>query len=113
MVSKQAQKRLTKEFQMIQKSPVPFIIAKPLESDILVWHYILEGPKDSPYYGGEYHGKIIFPSDYPFKPPAIRMITPNGRFQTDFNICLSMSNYHPGFNINEIHGIHLGQFQRF
>ena len=24
------------------------------------------------------------------------MVTPNGRFQTDFSICLSMSNYHPG-----------------
>ncbi|KAG6488131.1 hypothetical protein ZIOFF_056889 [Zingiber officinale] len=30
--------------------------------------------------GGYYYGKLKFPPDYPFKPPSIRMITPNGRF---------------------------------
>merc|ERR1712159_469708 len=29
------------------------------------------------------------------KPPAIFMITPNGRFQVNTRICLSMSDYHP------------------
>jgi hypothetical protein len=41
-------------------------------------------------------GKLVFPSDYPFKPPSIRMITPNGRFQVDTRLCLSMSDFHPG-----------------
>ena len=40
-------------------------------------------------------GKIIFPSDYPFKPPGLKMMTPNGRFKTDYRLCLSMSDYHP------------------
>ncbi|KAJ3315457.1 Ubiquitin-conjugating enzyme E2 6 [Boothiomyces sp. JEL0838] len=96
MASKQAHKRLTKEYLLITKNPPPYIIAKPLESDILEWHYIITGPKDTPYEGGEFHGKVIFPADYPFKPPAIKMLTPNGRFRTDFRLCLSMSDYHPG-----------------
>ncbi|KAJ3276536.1 Ubiquitin-conjugating enzyme E2 6 [Terramyces sp. JEL0728] len=96
MASKQAHKRLTKEYMLITKNPPPYIIAKPLESDVLEWHYVITGPKDSPYDGGEFHGKVIFPSDYPFKPPAIKMLTPNGRFRTDFRLCLSMSDYHPG-----------------
>ncbi|ORY36139.1 UBC-like protein [Rhizoclosmatium globosum] len=96
MASKQASKRLQKEYQMMMANPPEFIKAKPLESNILVWHYIVTGPPDSPYTGGEYHGKVIFPEEYPYKPPAIKMLTPNGRFQTDTRLCLSMSDYHPG-----------------
>lgn len=45
--------------------------------------------------GGFYHGKLIFPKDYPFRPPRIIMITPNGRFQTNTRLCLSISDFHP------------------
>ena len=31
--------------------------------------------------GGYYHGKLVFPREYPFKPPSIYMATPNGRFK--------------------------------
>ena len=31
---------------------------------------------------GRYHGKVVFPNEYPFKPPSIYMLTPNGRFET-------------------------------
>jgi ubiquitin-conjugating enzyme E2 J2 len=99
-MSKAAQKRLTKEYLAFQKSPPPFLIARPLESNILEWHYVLTGPPDTPYDQGQYHGKLIFPSDYPFKPPSIMIITPNGRFQTDTRICLSMSDYHRKESIN-------------
>ncbi|KAJ3383993.1 Ubiquitin-conjugating enzyme E2 6 [Lobulomyces angularis] len=96
MASKQAYKRLTKEYLQLHNDPIPFIVAKPLESNILEWHYIITGPKDSPYSDGQYHGVIIFPGDYPYKPPAIKMLTPNGRFQVNFRLCLTMSDYHPG-----------------
>lgn len=58
-------------------------------------HYVVTGPEDTPYEGGFYHGKLIFPSEYPFRPPRIIMITPNGRFQTNTRLCLSISDYHP------------------
>ncbi|KAI1318139.1 Ubiquitin-conjugating enzyme E2 6 [Mortierella claussenii] len=96
MATKGAYKRLTKEYINIQKSPPAYLFARPLETNILEWHYVLKGPPATPYYGGEYHGKLVFPADYPFKPPSIRMITPNGRFQVDTRLCLSMSDFHPG-----------------
>jgi ubiquitin-conjugating enzyme E2 J2 len=37
----------------------------------------------------------MFPSDYPFAPPAIRMHTPSGRFQPSTRLCLSISDFHP------------------
>jgi ubiquitin-conjugating enzyme E2 J2 len=67
MATKQSLKRLTKEYMMIQQNPIPFVVAKPLENNILEWHYVITGPPDSPFEGGEYHGKILFPSEYPFK----------------------------------------------
>ncbi|CCE65216.1 hypothetical protein TPHA_0K00820 [Tetrapisispora phaffii CBS 4417] len=95
MATKQAHKRLTKEYKMMNENPTPFIMARPNEANILEWHYIINGPPDSPYFEGQYHGTLTFPSDYPYKPPAIRMITPNGRFKENTRLCLSMSDYHP------------------
>lgn len=37
----------------------------------------------------------MFPPDYPFKPPAIRMHTPSGRFQPSTRLCLTISDFHP------------------
>lgn len=56
---------------------------------------MIKGPKGSPYEGGMYHGKLKFPTEYPFKPPAISMLTPNGRFKPNTRLCLSMSDFHP------------------
>ncbi|MCP8719934.1 MAG: ubiquitin-conjugating enzyme E2 [Asgard group archaeon] len=95
MASRQATKRLQKEFKSIQNSPPPYIIAKPNDENILEWHYVITGPEGTPYEGGQYHGILRFPTDYPFKPPAISIITPNGRFSTNTRLCLSMSDYHP------------------
>ncbi|RCK64300.1 Ubiquitin-conjugating enzyme E2 6 [Candida viswanathii] len=95
MASRQATKRLQKEFKTIESSPPPYIIAKPNDENILEWHYVITGPEGTPYEGGQYHGILRFPTDYPFKPPAISIITPNGRFSTNTRLCLSMSDYHP------------------
>ncbi|XP_021902877.1 ubiquitin-conjugating enzyme E2 34-like [Carica papaya] len=87
--------RLQKEYKAICKEPVSQVVARPLPNDILEWHYVLEGSEGTPFAGGFYHGKIKFPPEYPFKPPGITMITPNGRFMTQKKICLSMSDFHP------------------
>merc|ERR1712018_222813 len=90
-----ATSRLRNDYKRLVKDPVPYIVAEPLPSNILEWHYVVTGPPDSPYQGGFYHGKLVFPAEFPFKPPSIYMITPNGRFKTDTRLCLSISDYHP------------------
>ena len=87
--------RLKQDYLRLKKDPVPFISAEPLPSHMLEWHFVVEGPHDSPYRGGFYHGKLMFPKEYPFKPPAIYMQTPNGRFETNQRLCLSISDFHP------------------
>ncbi|KAF8649485.1 hypothetical protein AX16_005773 [Volvariella volvacea WC 439] len=96
MATKAAHKRLSKEYIAMQKEPPPFIWAAPDEKNILTWNFLIRGPPDSVYAGGEYHGILLFPSEYPFKPPGIKMLTPSGRFQPDKKICFSMSDFHPG-----------------
>lgn len=90
-------RRLTRELQAIQKSPItcPRIQTVPNESNILEWHYVIEGSEDTPYLGGYYHGKLIFPKEYPLKPPSVIMLTPSGRFKPNRRLCLSMSDFHP------------------
>ncbi|MCJ1467619.1 Ubiquitin-conjugating enzyme E2 6 [Pseudocyphellaria aurata] len=95
MATRAANKRLTREYQAIQKNPPPYIIAHPSETNILEWHYILTGPPKTPYENGQYWGTLVFPPDYPFAPPAIRMHTPSGRFQPSTRLCLSISDFHP------------------
>lgn len=79
----------------MDKDPPPLVYARPREDNILEWHYILRGPPDTPYAGGEYHGQLLFPPEFPFKPPGIKMQTPSGRFAPNTKICTSMSDYHP------------------
>ncbi|RDW66479.1 ubiquitin-conjugating enzyme E2 6 [Coleophoma cylindrospora] len=95
MATKAANKRLTREYKTISENPPPYIQAHPSESNILEWHYIITGPENTPYHGGQYWGTLIFPPDYPFAPPAIRMHTPSGRFQPSTRLCLSISDFHP------------------
>jgi len=87
--------RLKQDYIRLKRDPVPYIVAEPLPSNLLEWHYVVRGPKDSLYKDGLYHGKLVFPSEFPFKPPSIFMTTPNGRFKTDTRLCLSISDYHP------------------
>ena len=110
-----AMSRLRLDYMRLKKDPIPYIVAEPLPSNILEWHYVVTGPPSSPYHGGQYHGnyqrpskdisvtthyypftgKLVFPSEFPFRPPSIYMITPNGRFKTNYRLCLSISDYHP------------------
>lgn len=87
--------RLQQDYINLNKDPVPYIRAEPLSWNILEWHYVITGPENSPYFGGYYHGTLVFTQQYPFKPPSIYIRTPNGRFQTNRRLCLSISDYHP------------------
>ncbi len=87
--------RLTKEAERLASNPPEYIYAKPEEDNLFQFHYVLLGPPETPYAGGIYHGVLVFPENYPFKPPAIKMFTPNGRFEVNKRLCVTMSDYHP------------------
>jgi len=88
--------RLTKELKMYNSDPPPFIPKVHVdEKNLLEWHLLMQGPWDTPFEGGWYIAKIRFPEQYPFKPPDLYMMTPNGRFAMGVKLCMSMSSFHP------------------
>ena len=56
-------------------------VATPAEHDMFEWRFTIRGPPDTDFAGGVYHGRILLPPDYPFKPPDIIFLTPSGRFE--------------------------------
>ena len=86
-------KRLKKENLTLQNEPVPLAVARPLDANILEWRFLIKGSDD--YEGGYYHGKLIFPPQYPMKPPGIMFFTPSGRFEINKRVCLTISDFHP------------------
>jgi len=89
-----AVKRILQEARELANDTSTEYSAAPLEDDIFEWHCTLRGPAGTDYEGGLYHFRIKLPAEYPFRPPAIQMLTPSGRFELNTNICISFTNYH-------------------
>lgn len=88
-------RRIQADIRELALDPSDRYHAAPLEHDMLEWHFSIRGADGTDFEGGLYHGRILLPPDYPFKPPHILFLTPSGRFETHTKICLSFSAYHP------------------
>lgn len=79
-------RRLLQESAELENESCAEFTAAPLDDDLFHWHYTIRGPSGAEYEGGVYHGRIVLPSDYPFKPPEIYLSTPSGRFEVSFGV---------------------------
>ncbi|KAL4240058.1 hypothetical protein ACF0H5_000852 [Mactra antiquata] len=102
-----AQKRLTKEYRDISNDPPPGCSAGPEnDCDLFRWSATLAGPTDSPYQGGIFFLRMLFPTDYPFKPPKVAFTTkvyhPN--INNHGNICLDIlrSQWSPALTVGKV-----------
>ena len=87
-------KRIQREFQNMLKDPSDDFVANPVQDDMFCWHFTIRGPPETEFEGGLYHGIIKLPMSYPNRPPSIMFLTPNGRFDINMDVCLSMTRYH-------------------
>ncbi|CAG9565615.1 unnamed protein product [Danaus chrysippus] len=87
-------KRLMREAMELAEATEEYC-ARPLEDNLFEWHFTVRGPVGTDFEGGVYHGRILLPKEYPMHPPHIILLTPNGRFEVNKKICLSISGHHP------------------
>mmetsp|Transcript_45 Transcript_45/g.67 ORF Transcript_45/g.67 Transcript_45/m.67 type:complete len:258 (-) Transcript_45:378-1151(-) len=90
-----ALRRIRADLMELQRNPSEMYKAFPLEDDVFQWHFTVRGPAGTEFVGGLYHGRILLPAEWPFKPPSIMLMTPNGRFEVNKKICLSLTAHHP------------------
>lgn len=87
--------RINGEIKIIKKDPLNYATAYPDENNIKIWYVLFVGQKDTDYSGGHYICKITLSDDYPFSPPKLLFLTPNGRFEINMYICLTITHFHP------------------
>lgn len=83
------------EVKKLSNEKLSYLMAAPLAENIYNWHFTIQGPENTEFHEGLYHGQILLPYEYPFKPPDIVFMNKNGRFETNTKICLTITQYHP------------------
>ena len=91
IISKETITRLLKDVKQIIKNPLTEqgIYYIHDDSDLLKGYAMIVGPKDTPYFGGNYFFQLNYPTDYPHSPPKVKYCT-NGyniRMNPNLYIC--------------------------
>ncbi|KAL3091364.1 hypothetical protein niasHS_007157 [Heterodera schachtii] len=93
MSSEQSKLLLQKQLNELTRNPVDGFSAGLVdESNLYKWQVFIMGPPNSPYEGGNFRAELVFPKDYPLRPPTMRFVSrivhPN--IDRDGNVCISI-----------------------
>ncbi|KAJ3616770.1 hypothetical protein Zmor_009033 [Zophobas morio] len=68
-------KRIFKETLLLLQDPEPGFICSPDPDNYRYFHITMDGPKDTPYAGGNFQLELFLPDGYPMVPPKVRFLT--------------------------------------
>ena len=74
-LSRISKRRLVKELVEITIEHLPEISVGLKGDNLHEWEAIIQGPHDTPYEGGKFILNMIFPENYPMKPPVVTFQT--------------------------------------
>lgn len=98
--------RILCELEELKNNPPCNCSAGLKDNNYKIWEATIIGPIDSLYCGGIFTLEIIFPDNYPFKPPKLKFITkilhPN--INSYGSICLDIlnTNWSPVLSVSKI-----------
>ena len=98
--------RIQKELKDLLKNPNANCTAGPAGDDMQHWKGTIIGPTGCPYEGGIFEIDIVFPSDYPFKPPKLTFVTkvyhPNINSQGVICLDILKTEWSPALTIDRV-----------
>ncbi len=108
---------LRSQFKKVTEKPNEFLKFYMNESDMSTWYVLLSGisGSENEYIGGEYIVRICLPANYPYNPPEFYFMTPQGLYELETKVCISIGEYHSkdyrpvlgvaGFCVNLVSGL--------
>ena len=103
-----ATRRILKEIKDIKQSE-EYLLKNGIQfkidnTQLFKWIVVIAGPEKTPYENGFFHLLFKFPTDYPFREPTIKFLTPikhpNVHFDTgEISGCDLDNNWSPAWTI--------------
>jgi len=101
-----SQRRINRELTELRADAPHNCSAGPDGDDLYRWEGVIIGPTDSPYAGGVFNLKIIFPIDYPFKAPQFTFTTkifhPNINSQGIICLDILKNQWSPALTVSKV-----------
>ncbi|MEX0597153.1 MAG: ubiquitin-conjugating enzyme E2, partial [Candidatus Paceibacterota bacterium] len=92
-------KRINRDLMELKKHPIPGVGVDAMDGNIMIWHFTVVPPENTPYQGIPFHGSLEFSDKYPIEPPSIYFH--NHIISYEINILEKNGKYSPCFSLNQ------------